>query len=51
MGQDHAKADGAAVILHVERVVREAERFGEMIHHVCDVVEGVGEFFGSGQSL
>ncbi len=45
MGQDHAKADGAAVVLHVERVAREAERFGEMIHHVGDVVEGVCEFF------
>lgn len=48
MGEDHAEADGAAVVLHVERVVREAERFGEMIHHVGDVVEGVVEFFRVG---
>ena len=45
MGQDHAKADWSAVVLHVQRVMRKAERFGEMIHHVGDVIEGVREFF------
>ncbi len=45
MGQDHAEADGSAVVLHVERVAREAERLGEMIHHAGDVIEGVREFF------
>ena len=44
VGQDHAKADGATVILHVERVAREPERFGEVIHDLGDVIEGVREF-------
>ncbi len=48
MGQDHAKAHGPAVILHVERVVREPERFGEVVHDLGDVIEGVCEFFRVG---
>src|SRR5271154_6532373 len=46
--QDHAKTYRAAVILHVKSVVREGERFGEVVHHVGDVIERVGEFFGVG---
>ena len=45
VGQDHAKADGATVILHVEGEVGETERFGEVIHDFRDVIEGVREFF------
>ncbi len=48
MRQDHAKTDRAAIILHVQRVTREAERFGEVIHDLGDVIEGVCEFFGVG---
>jgi len=32
MGQGHAKTHEAAVILHVQRVAREPECFGEVIH-------------------
>lgn len=41
----HPKADWTAVILHVERVTREPERFGEMVHDVGVVIERVREFF------
>ena len=44
VGQDHAKADGATVILHVESEVGETERFGEAIHYFRDVIESVREF-------
>jgi hypothetical protein len=43
MGQRHAKADRTAVILQVERVTREPERFGEAIHDRGEMVERVGE--------
>ena len=42
--QDHAKAHRATVILHVERVARETERLGEMVHYLSVIVEGVCEF-------
>jgi hypothetical protein len=45
MGQGHAKTHGAAVILHVKRVVREPKSFGEVIHGFGDVIEHVREFF------
>jgi hypothetical protein len=48
VGQNHAKADGAAVILHVEVVAGEAEGFGEMIHDLSDVIERISEFFWVG---
>src|SRR5260370_16560368 len=48
MGQDHAKADGAAVILHVKGIARKAERVGEVIDDLGDVVEGVCEVFWVG---
>ena len=51
MGQCHAKAHGAAVILHVKCVARESESFGELIHDLGAVIEGIREFLGSGQSL
>ena len=41
----HAKTNGAAVILHVKRVPRESERFGEVIGDLSDVIERVREFF------
>src|ERR1700747_3156568 len=43
--EEQEKSAGAAVVLHVERVARETERFGEMIHHVGDVIESVRELF------
>jgi hypothetical protein len=45
MGQGHAKTHGTAVVLHVERVAREPERFGEVIHDLSAVIERVCEFF------
>ena len=39
-----AKAHGAAVILHVKRVAREPERFGEVIHHLGVMIERIREF-------
>ena len=48
MRQDHAKPDGANVVLHVQRVARKAERFGEVSNKFGDVIEGVGEFFRVG---
>ena len=40
----HAKTDGATIILHVKRVARESERFGEVIHDLSQVIESVCEF-------
>ena len=48
MCEDHAKTYRAAIILHVQRIAREAERFGEVIHDFGDVIESVGEFFRVG---
>ena len=45
MRKCHAKTDRAAVILHVKRVAREPERFGEVIHDLGQVIESVREFF------
>jgi len=45
MGQGHAEAHRAAVILHVERVAREPERFGEVIHDLGEVIERIRELF------
>ena len=42
--KSHAKTHGPAIILHVERVAREPQRFGEMIHDVGVVIERVREF-------
>ncbi len=42
--QRHAKADRATVVLHVQGVARESERFGEMVHGLSEMVEGVCEF-------
>jgi len=38
MGQGHAKTHGASVILHVKRVAREPESFGEVIHDLGAVI-------------
>jgi hypothetical protein len=43
-----AKADGAAVILHVQGIARKAERVGEVIDDLGDVVESVCELFWVG---
>src|SRR5437762_12603438 len=43
MRQRHAKADRSAVVLHVERVMREAECFREVIHDLGVMIEGVRE--------
>jgi hypothetical protein len=45
MSQGHAKTHGAAIILHVKGVVGEAERLGEVIRDLGDVIERVREFF------
>ncbi len=45
MGERQAKPHGAAVILHVQRVAREPDRFAEVIHDLGVVVERVGECF------
>jgi hypothetical protein len=45
MGQGHAKTHGAAIILHVKGAVREAERLGEVIRDLGDVIERVPKFF------
>jgi hypothetical protein len=42
--QYHAKAHRAAVVLHIKRVAREPERFGEVVHDLGDVIEGICEF-------
>jgi len=48
MSQRHAKTHWTAVVLHVQRVAREAERFGEVIHDFGDVIERVRELFRVG---
>jgi hypothetical protein len=45
MREHHAKAHGAAIVLHVKRVAREPERFGEINHDLGAAIERVGEFF------
>jgi hypothetical protein len=45
MRQSHAETHRSAVILHVQRVARESQRFGEVIHDLREVIEGVGELF------
>ena len=48
MGEDDAKAHGAAVVLHIEGVAGEGEGLGEVVDENGDVVEGVGEVGGVG---
>jgi hypothetical protein len=43
MSQGFAKTHGAAVILHVERIVRKPERFGEARHDLGAVIKRVGK--------
>src|SRR5260370_41148777 len=45
MTGDERKAIGPAVVLHVERVSRESERFGKVIHDFGYVIERVPELF------
>ena len=48
MRQDHAETHRAAVILHVQRVARESERFGKVVHDLGEVIERVREFLRVG---
>ena len=41
--QRHAKTNRAAVVLHVERVMRQSQRLREIVHYGRDVVESVIE--------
>ena len=43
VGQGHAKADRPTVVLHVERVARQANSQREVVHDRSDVVKGVVE--------
>src|SRR5712671_1859895 len=45
ISQRHPKAHGAAIVLHVERIARKPECFGEALHDLGAVVERIGEFF------
>ncbi len=45
IGQGHAKPHGAAVILHIQRVAREPERFGEVLHDLGIVIERIRKGF------
>src|SRR4030088_1598461 len=45
ISQRHPKAHGAAIVLHVKRIARKPECFGEAIHDPGAVVERIGEFF------
>src|SRR5436190_22863000 len=44
VGKCQAKTDRATIILHVKRVARESERFGEVVHDLGQVIESVREF-------
>src|SRR5260370_697020 len=44
VGKSQPKANGPAIVLHVEAIMRQAERLGNMLHHCRNVVEGVREF-------
>jgi hypothetical protein len=48
MDQGHPKADGAALILHVQHVARQAERLGELIHDHCQMIKRIGNCFRVG---
>ena len=43
MRKRHAKTNRAAIVLHVKRVARKTQRFGEMSHDLSEVIEGVSE--------
>src|SRR6266566_832791 len=44
VSKSQTKANWPAIVLHVEAVMRQAERLGKMLHHGRNVVEGVREF-------
>jgi len=48
MGEDHAKTNRSAVVLHIKAEVRRPERFCEVIDDLGDVVECVREFLRVG---
>src|SRR5256885_1241179 len=41
VSKSQAKANWPTIVLHVEAVMRQAERLGKMLHHGRNVVEGV----------
>src|ERR1700730_5098917 len=43
VSKSQAKANWPTIVLHVEAVMCQAQRFGHMLHHGRDVVEGVRE--------
>src|SRR5271157_1980672 len=43
MRQYHSEADGATVVLHVERVARDSERLSEMVDDLGTTIERVRE--------
>jgi hypothetical protein len=45
MRQGHAKTDRPAVVLHIERVMRQLKRLREAVHYSGEVVECVRELF------
>jgi hypothetical protein len=44
MRDGEPESDGAAIILHVEYVLLEIQRLGEILHHGRDAIECVGKF-------
>src|ERR1700733_11539130 len=46
MRQSHPKTDWAAIILHVECVLRKAQSLREMIHDRGNAIESIGELLG-----
>jgi hypothetical protein len=42
------KGQRAAIVLHINRVVRQTERFCETVHQLSDVVEGISELLWVG---
>src|ERR1700730_14220906 len=45
MRENNTKTNRSAVVLHIKVEVRNPQRFGEMIHHLSDVIKCVSEFF------
>ncbi len=48
MRKRNAEAHRAAVILHIERVMGQTDRLGEVVYNGRNMVEGVGEQFRGG---
>src|SRR5689334_5663637 len=48
MADRKSEADGAAEILHIERIFLELESIGELLDNIGEVIERVREFSGGG---